>query len=733
MDLQSLNDRQREAVTAPDGPLLVVAGAGSGKTRVLTTRISWLMAEHGVRPSEILAFTFTNKAAREMRSRVESDAGEGAPWWIGTFHATGVKILRRDGAAIGIDPSFSIYDTDDSTRLIKKVLREENLDPKHYPPRKLRSIFSGWKNRELDPARVAEAEGDSGDENLVRAFKAYESALRASNALDFDDLILLTVRLLETCEDVRGKYASRFRHVLVDEFQDTNELQLVLIKALCSGYGNVFAVGDDDQSIYSWRGARVENMLQFEDYFPGARTIRLEQNYRSTGNILAAANAVIGHNRKRRGKNLWTAGDAGALIESALQGDEEDEASRLVEIVRAHSHGGGRRGDVTALYRTNAQSRVLEDALRRASIPYQVVGSTAFYERKEIRDVLAYLKLVNNPSDVIAANRIINVPKRKIGQASLEKLNAIALREALSLGEVAACGGLMERELSAAACKRIRDFFALVDRWRGAAPGLSVPELLTRILEEIAYDSHLQADEPESASGRSENVLELLNAAHAFDEGTDGGDLAMFLEQTALVADADTIRDDEGLVRLMTIHAAKGLEFPVVAICGVEESLMPHISYHDDPAGLEEERRLFYVALTRAERKVHLLHARMRRKFGQREYCEPSRFLGEIPAALVEETGETVVRSRASIMDFLGAERKTAKAARSGFSVSDWQRDVDQRAEGFYAGQEVLHPVHGHGVVVRLEGSGEDLKLSVDFPGGERKHFLAKFAKLKPL
>jgi ATP-dependent DNA helicase UvrD/PcrA len=743
MDLHNLNEFQREAVTADDGSQLVVAGAGSGKTRVLTTRIAWLLEQKRAWPSEILAFTFTNKAAREMRERVEKETGSNSPRWIGTFHATGLKILRRDGAAEGVDPSFSIYDTDDSTRLIKRVLSELNMDPKQYPPRSLRSVFSKWKNEDIDPAQAVREADDIRAENLAKAFKGYEDALRRSNALDFDDLILRTVHLLENHPEIRERYAKRYRYVLVDEFQDTNELQLLLIKALSSHHGNVFAVGDDDQSIYSWRGACIENMLNFEDYFQNTSVVRLEQNYRSSGNILSAANAVIANNSRRRGKNLWTDGENGDPISIETIGDEEDEAARLVEIVRERIRAGGQRGDVTVLYRTNAQSRVLEDALRRANMPYQIVGSTAFYERKEIRDILAYLKLVNNPSDGIAVNRVINVPKRRIGKATIDRLNELAAQHELTLRQVADRTDLLGEAVSSAAAKRIIDFFALTDRWRQAAETLSVPDLLIRIMEEIAYDVHLQADDPETASGRTENVMELVNAAYAFDESADNGTLAQFLEQTALVADADTINDDQGVVKLMTVHAAKGLEFPVVVICGVDDNLMPHISNHDDHDSTEEERRLFYVAMTRAETRLHLLYARMRRKFGQREYCEPSRFLKEIPEEIAEFKGDLIQPS--TLQSYLGGETsgglgrsQQTRAAYSGrqakaFSVGDWQKDVSQQQEAWYAGQQVMHAQHGCGTIVRVEGSGEDLKLSIDFPGGERKHFLAKFAKLKPI
>ncbi len=742
LDLDQLNPRQREAVTAGDGPVLVVAGAGSGKTRVLTTRIAWLLDQGKCGPHEVLAFTFTNKAAREMRERVDAAlGGAAAPSWIGTFHATGVRILRRDGSAAGIDPGFTIYDTDDTTRLLKRVMNDVGVDPRQTAPSLVRARISRWKNDDVSPERAAVTD-DQRERRLAAVYAAYQRALRQNNALDFDDLILETVHLLEQHPEVRLAYAERFRYVLVDEFQDTNPLQLILVKALCSVWGNVFAVGDDDQSIYSWRGARIENMLEFESYFPGTTLIRLEQNYRSTGTILDAANAVIAHNRRRKGKNLWTAGERGEPLTCEQVGDEEDEASRLVEIIAEEQRRGVPRGGVTVLYRTNAQSRVLEDALRRANVPYQVVGATAFYERREVRDILAYLKFIHNPRDTVAALRIVNVPRRRLGETTVQHLVALAAQEGLTLGEAAARPGLLEQRVGPAACRRLREFFDQVAHWRALAAEVPVPELIETVVEQIGYHGHLEQDDPLSAAARQENVVELVNSAYAFHEATDGGHLGQFLEQTALVADADTIRDDEGGVRLMTVHAAKGLEFPVVVVVGVEENLMPHASNLDDEAALEEERRLFYVALTRAQRRVHLLHARQRRRFGQRELCLPSRFLGEIPADLLQERREDVLAAPALPPGLFGGERRRpgvprrrtfAAPARDAGAAVDWDRDVCQVERVYRVGQRVAHPSYGEGIVARVEGHGDDLKLTVDFPGGERKHFLARFARLRPL
>ncbi|MFH1841832.1 MAG: UvrD-helicase domain-containing protein [bacterium] len=747
--LAQLNPAQHAAVTAPDGPLLVVAGAGSGKTRVLTTRIAWLLQTTDLFPGSLLAFTFTNRAAREMRERVDQFVGGGrAPHWIGTFHATGVRILRRDGERLGILPGFTIYDTDDTIRLLKQVMQQHSVDPKQIAPRSARNIISNWKNSDTPPETARSEAHGYVEEQIALVFAGYEKALRQSNALDFDDLILRTVHLLENHDDIREKYARQFQHVLVDEFQDTNPLQLVLVKALSSYHGNVFVVGDDDQSIYSWRGACIENMLNFEEYFPGAQLLRLEQNYRSTGNILAAANAVIAHNRRRKGKNLWTEGETGDQLRIEGVGDAEDEAARVVGIVVKEIAGGLTRQDLTILYRTNAQSRVIEDALRRANVPYQVVGSLQFYERREVRDLLAYLKLVANPSDQVSALRILNVPRRKIGATTVTRLSALAQQAELSLPDIAWRQDLLSQELAPAACRRVRDFFSQVESWRQAAVTSRVPDLLERIITETGYATFLESDDPTTAKARIENVAELINAAAAFDEGSDGGSLAMFLEQVALVSDADALAGDQGNVRLMTIHTAKGLEFPVVLLVGCEEDLLPHISSQELESDREEERRLFYVALTRACRRVYLLHAQRRRRFGIYEDTVPSRYLNEIPEALTQRQEVEVGLGRrrdgygpgpATGRPTLGAPSRSAREhgpvqrnSQREPATSLWEADVSQVEVQFCPGQTVRHASYGRGVVTRVEGSGDNLKVTVDFDSAGSKHLLARFAHLFP-
>jgi DNA helicase II / ATP-dependent DNA helicase PcrA len=727
--LDNLNNRQKEAVTSDDGPMLVVAGAGSGKTRVLTTRITWLLDQQKASPWEILAFTFTNKAAREMKERVIESAGaENAPSWIGTFHATGVKLLRREYEAAGLEQNFVIYDTDDSIRMIRQIMKDLGVDKKQFAPKMIKNKISNWKNDDTDPAQAAEQASDFRDEKVAKVFEKYEQRLRESNALDFDDLILRTVKMLLENENIREKYARKFKYVLVDEFQDTNNLQMMFISMLDSFHKNLFAVGDDDQSIYSWRGAEIENMLGFSDYFPGAGLIKLEQNYRSTGNILNAANSVISNNKNRTGKNLWTDGLAGSLLSQEQLGDEEDEGAKVAEIIQHESDKGRRRGDITILYRTNAQSRVLEDALRRAQIPHQVVGATAFYERREIRDILAYLKLVNNPADIVNLSRIINMPKRKIGDSTVAKLLSLASDNELTPGATAARSGLLESEMPTAACERLRHFFSMIESWRLMQDELSVPKLVEKVVETTGYLGHLEKDDPTTSPARSENISELINSAYAFDEASEGGSLAQFLEQTALTGDADTIEDDQGIVRMMTVHASKGLEFPFVIIVGAEENLMPHFSNLDDEEALEEERRLFYVAITRAEQHLVILHTRMRRKFGQRELCLPSRFLSEIPEELVDV--KEIAIKKPTLSSFLGSSKSKT---RSRPTTSVWRDDVSQADGGYYQGQQVAHPSMGQGTIARVEGSGENTKLTIDFSSGGRKHFLAKYAKLTTL
>lgn len=741
--LSVLNTAQREAVIAPDGPVLVVAGAGSGKTRVLTTRIAWLL-QQGVQPWQILAFTFTNKAAAQMKGRVAELVGEDrAPRWIGTFHATGARILRMHADRLGLRRDYAIYDADDQKRLLKRILGDLQLDPRQFPVAAARVAISNWKNTDLDPAAAAQAAIGFVEATQARIYAAYQQGLRTSRALDFDDLILETVHLLERDTEIREQYATRFRHVLVDEFQDTNPLQLLLVRLLSSVHGNVFVVGDDDQAIYGWRGARVENMLEFDTLFAGTRTYRLEQNYRSVGVILDTANAVIAHNRRRKGKNLWTHAERGEPVAVEEHLDAEDEAARVVELVQQHD----RHSDVVVLYRTNAQSRLLEDALRRARIAHQVIGSVQFYERREIRDLLAYLKLIHNPADAVSLQRIINQPKRKIGATTVARLLACAQEHAIAVADLVERPDLLADALGAAAARRVQSFLLKVVAWRhDAAAGLPVPQLLERIVNDIGYERFLHDDEPESASTRQENVAELISGAYAFSEASDEGTLAQYLEQTALIADQDTIQDGTGTVRLMTVHTAKGLEFPIVILTGCEDSLLPHISSSDTETGVEEERRLFYVAVTRAQHRLYLLHAARRRRAGMFEDCLPSRFLHEIPDHLchrhtagyqpltpVARTlfGDPPPRAVATSRPSSATPPPPARGHQPR-TPAGWDHEVDQTTP-YYPGQTVLHATFGAGQVVRIEGAGKTLTVTVDFPDHGRKHLLPRLAPLRPV
>ncbi len=779
--LEGLNPQQHRAVVDTEGPMLLIAGAGSGKTRVLTTRIAHLIVDKGVHPGNILAFTFTNKAAREMRERVERLVPGASDAWIGTFHATGVRILRREAERLGYPRQFSIYDAEDSRAVVKSVLKALNADPKQFSPREVLSAISRYKNASVDPSEAREQALSWREERIADFYQDYQRSLRDNQAMDFDDLIVKTVELLESFPEVQERYARRFQYVLVDEFQDTNPLQLILIKALSAHWRNVFAVGDDDQAIYSWRGATVENMLNFEDYFPGARVLRLERNYRSTGFILQAANEVIGHNRRRRGKKLWTEAEQGEPLELLWVDDEEGEAlavrERIEELV---ADGEFRRRDCVVLYRTNAQSRALEDGLRRGGLPYQIIGGTRFYERREVRDLLAYLKLVVNPADQVSLERVINVPRRGIGKTSLQRLLDAAAAAGLSTLEM--CWQRpteVERACGRAAARRILLFAGMIAELAALSEKENAARVLEKVMETSAYLDWLYKDDPSSAQEREENVHELLNAAEAFVAESDEGRLFDFLESVALLADVDRMEADGDMVTLMTMHNAKGLEFPVVFVAGCEENLLPHAnSLHEDDK-LEEERRLFYVALTRAQRRVFLSCASMRRRFGGAELALPSRFLAELPADVVVERGE---RRPAVVQPAWGGrglwEEESprrrpgrpasspgarsagpARGKRSGspargeesgaghlYGVETFLRSkARKKAEGhgfdehelnqeearFHVGQRVRHATLGEGVIEAVEGFGELTRLTIRFGEAGRKRILARYARLE--
>ncbi len=711
--LEALNDRQREAVLCTEGPLLVLAGAGSGKTRVLTFRIAHLVHDLGVEPRAILAFTFTNKAAGEMRERVSGLLG-GSPrdLWVGTFHATGVRILRLKGQKIGIDPGFSIYDTDDQESLVKRILKELQLAEKDLTPKAARSAISAAKNALVSPTEFEEAAQTFRDEKLARIYREYATRLRAANALDFDDLIGEPIRLFEEHPDVRDLFAERFRYVLVDEYQDTNAAQVRLIGHLASGHRNLCVVGDDDQSIYGWRGADIGNILSFERMYPDATVIRLEQNYRSTSTILDAANAVVRNNRARKEKTLWTDRAGGDCLRLTLVGDAEEEALRVVRTVAGEvNREGVPLREVAILYRTNAQSRALETAFRNAAMPYELVGGTAFYQRREVKDLIAYLRLLVNDQDDVAFLRVVNVPKRGIGDASIERLQLRAYQAGTSLyRSLEAVDEALE--IPPGARKKLSEFRAMLEELRARADE-RVDAVLKEVVERTGYLDFLDHDDPDTAGDRGENVEELVAGARIFAERSETTDVGSFLNEVSLLTDVDRMDDAAEKVRLMTIHNAKGLEFRVVCLSGLEEGLLPHVSSMDDPDSLEEERRLFYVALTRAKDRVHLFSAMSRQRWGGVSVALLSRFAQEIPEKLVE-IEET--------------PRGWGGAAPSRRFMRESEPEVVEAGPRRTLGT-IIHPTFGRGDVVGQEGRGPDARLVVVFAGNIKKKIVARYAQ----
>jgi len=707
-----LNPVQRQAVEHPGGPLLVLAGAGSGKTRVLTGRIAHLVQERNVPPHAILAFTFTNKAAREMRERAASLlGGDDLRVWLGTFHGTCVRILRRHAEAIGYPGAFVIYDTDDQRALLRELLREAGADDKRLTPAGAGGRISRLKNDGVSAAEFANTGLSPLDRKLSEVYAKYERALRDRAAMDFDDLLLYTVRLFDLDESIHRRYATRFQHVLVDEYQDTNAIQFELIERLARIHKNLMVVGDDDQSIYGWRGADVGNILSFEERFPDATVLRLTQNYRSTQTILRAANGVVKHNAARKEKELWTENPVGDPLTLHVVPDEDAEGEMVVATLleERRRHDRGNR-DVVVLYRTNAQSRAVENALRRSAIPYQLTGGISFYERREVKDVLAYPRALVQPKDTVSWYRILNVPARGIGKTTVDRLRdfvgerAIDVPDALAHPELAGAVG-------APAARRLGEVAALFDLMRPFA-ALAPPACVAEVLAAVRFREYLQEDEPGEAAERIENVEELIAGAEAYARRVDDPSVDGFLSEVALLSDVDLWDENEDAVNLMTIHSAKGLEFPVVFVVGMEEGLLPHASSLDDPSELEEERRLFYVALTRARERVHLLHASYRRTWNSVGGAM-SRFLSEIPADCV------VVEQR----DFYGAPRPRSSSRAASVTQT-------KPGKGSPVGVRVIHPQFGEGVVVASEGVGERAKLTVQFRRAGIKKILAAFAEL---
>ena len=749
--LASLNPAQREAVLHRDGPLLVLAGAGSGKTRVLTTRIARLIEVHGVDPRQILAVTFTNKAAGEMRDRIERLLGRSTQgMWVGTFHAIGARMLRAGAHFVERSPAFTIYDQDDSLAVIKRLMERHGVSPKQYAPRAVQSAISDAKNALVPPSEYEALAMDPFARAVAPVYVELASALRTANALDFDDLLVFPVRLLRENPGQLAAYRDRFRYILVDEYQDTNRAQYQFVRLLAGEAGNVCVVGDDDQSIYGWRGADIRNILDFTKDFPSAKIVRLEENYRSAPPILDVANAVIRANTGRMGKTLRPTRSGGEPVTSVRALDERDEADWIVgELMTRRSAKNLELREFAVLYRTNAQSRALEEALRRQAIPYRLVGAVRFYDRREIRDLMSYLKLIANPSDDEAFRRAVSVPKRGLGETTIDTLAEVARKEHLSLFAAAGRGDLLAA-IRPAARGSLSQFVTLIHRLRTQAENAAVDELLHQIVDDIRYGDYLKAEGPESAD-RLENVKELITGAAELvaDELGEVGlrPLDHFLQRATLVAEVDALDATGDAVTLMTLHNAKGLEFPYVFICGLEDGLFPLARAFDEPAQLEEERRLFYVGITRAERKLYLTHAEERRRNGELLGARPSSFLMAIPENLLDRRETVKVRSsgravmRGASFGWGTGGRRGAFGTRSDAGRGDGYDDVfapsaaarrpgtpvrrepqfaddenvSQDAPVIAVGARVRHRKFGAGTIAELAGSGRELKVKVDF------------------
>jgi DNA helicase-2/ATP-dependent DNA helicase PcrA len=727
--LEGLNPQQRAAVVHEGGPLLIVAGAGSGKTRVLTHRIGWLISERGASPGEILAITFTNKAAGEMKERVATLVGPRAKlMWVSTFHSACVRICRAEVKRLGFTSSFSIYDADDSRRLMTAVCRDLDLDPKRYPPRAIAGQVSNLKNELVDYEDANARAANHTEKMVAEAYELYQSRLRRANALDFDDLIMTTVSLLQLFPDVAEHYRRRFRHVLVDEYQDTNHAQYVLVKELVGvteAQSELCVVGDADQSIYAFRGATIRNILQFEADYPDATVVLLEQNYRSTQTILSAANAVISKNPGRKPKRLWSEQGDGPKIHGYVAENEHDEGAWVAdEIGKLANEHGVRACDVAVFYRTNAQSRVFEEVFIRIGLPYKVVGGVRFYERREVRDALAYLRALVNPLDEVSLRRIINVPKRGIGDRAIEQVDGYAARESLSFIDGLRCAedipGLATRSINA-----IQEFVTMFDGLVAIATGSSPGDVVQAVLDKSRYVAELQASDDPQDQGRVENLEELVSVAREFEEARPDGTLADFLEQVALVADADEVPDADdsgGVVTLMTLHTAKGLEFPVVFLTGLEDGVFPHLRSLSDPKELEEERRLAYVGITRAEQRLHLSRAMVRSAWGSPSYNPASRFLDDIPPDLVDWHGHVGGPSP--------SQRVADRAIARGRTAGPGLRPIPSLSPG----DRVNHDAFGMGTVVGVTGSDDKAQAEVDFGGDVgRKRLLLRYAPLAKL
>jgi len=737
--LKNLNEQQQKAVQHTEGPLLIMAGAGSGKTRVLTHRIAYLIHEKDVAPYNILAITFTNKAAREMQERVQDLIGRASDqMWVSTFHSMCVRILRRNIDRIGYDQNFTILDTTDQLTAIRQVLRDLNVDTKQYEPRSVLNRISAAKNELITPEQFAEEADSFREEMHARIYEAYQKMIRSNQSLDFDDLIMQTVHLFNRVPEVLSYYQRRFQYIHVDEYQDTNHAQYVLVNQLASRYENICVVGDSDQSIYRWRGANIENILNFEQDYLTAEVILLEQNYRSTQTILSAANEVIGNNPNRKPKNLWTDNPKGEKINYFKAYDERSEASFVIETIRhLMDEKGYQANDIAILYRTNAQSRAMEEALMKSTFDYQIIGGLKFYERKEIKDIIAYLRLIANPNDDLSFIRVVNEPKRGIGRTTIERLQAYAAAEGITLYQ-----SVQEVDFTGVtprAANALAKFNELIETFRKQEEFLTVTDLAEEVLDRSGYREALEMERTLEAQSRLENLDEFLTVTGHYDlnnEEEEEAGLIDFLTDLALIADIDQLDEEEveekDLITLMTLHSAKGLEFPIVFLIGMEENLFPHSRSMDDPEEMEEERRLAYVGITRAEKKLYISHASSRQMYGRFMNNLRSRFIDELPLELIEglesESSSDFLRpfekgvfqTRKKDQAPRRPRRVPKPKATSGAEKSEWQ-----------VGEKVSHKKWGTGTVVSVTGSGDDMELKIAFPSPTGiKHLLAKFAPI---
>ncbi|HRU38899.1 MAG TPA: UvrD-helicase domain-containing protein [Candidatus Goldiibacteriota bacterium] len=728
MDLkQLLNKEQYEAVCHKDGPLLILAGAGSGKTRVITYRIANLISAYGVEPGHILAVTFTNKAAGEMKERIRSVIGKKAEEiWMSTFHSLGCRLLRQHADVLGYTKAFSIYDEDDRERLVKECMHQAKVSDKDMKPNQIIRYISDIKNQLLSPAQFEEIASDYNNKIVSRVYGIYEEKMKRNNAMDFDDLIKKPIELFDARRDILDAYREKFRYILIDEYQDINNSQYTLVSMLAEKYRNICVVGDDDQSIYRFRGADITNILEFEDDYKDAKVIRLEQNYRSTKNILRAAHSVIRNNKGRKDKELWTENNEGGKIVFYYTDDEIAESEAVLhEVDRLMRVSDVSLRQMAVFYRTNAQSRVIEDRFRRAGLPYKLVGGISFYGRMEIKDLLAYLRIVSNPHDIISFKRIINVPPRGIGDASIDRVEENAMEKGISF---------IDGLLDAASVADIKDsvkntlvrFGTFIKHLHDNKSNMKLQDIMKEIISRTGYLEYWMKDTSVKARDRVENIKELVSALSEYEEGNAGASLEDFLNQVALISDVDKMDDKAEAVTLMTIHSAKGLEFDVVFLTGMDEGLFPHKNSIDEPGGIEEERRLAYVGITRARKKLYLFSAVSRRQYGTKKLGQISRYINEIPPELLEHKGRMPVKT---------VEEKYLKGSIED-TISDMEPEFDMPvdvAPTYKPGQKVKHKKMGAGVIVKIEPHGDDFKLTVNFKAHGKKVLSANHAGLEKI